>query len=492
MNSALRKVLLAVAVAVFVAFIWHRLSTPEAPQEALLRQVQWKLGPVGKLWNKGRSQLPLRWQMDVPASSAPDWLGATDWLSQHANDPEVARSIVRTWPRWNPEAQALWLFWIQDRRQELSTDYLPLIRTELTQNPKIVYPLLPTLARNRPLSVDAVALFVHFFEVQFPVLNPTEQGHLLSELAVLDSLPREVLIALAASTENAVPEVALTARVVLAQLAPAEFRLDANAESQFRQLSQGDQLQLLWRLRAPEFQRGETPAWALSRVADLVRLHHSAGTTNVQGLKPLFTFLEEVGPSGSALAPAVASRFVAGNSEVRSRAARALTQLSPPTPELLAALLPHLEFDSATITILTWLAANPAQSQAAEPVIVLLCEGHSPRQTASAPPNGSGKLDPTQARRGSLGMGRPEGLQLDCRPKSIPAALLPGWPGYRSLYDELAVSVPQTNSNRFLKVLLSRLPEVTFRELAEHCLAEIRAARNTPTNHPALSKGSDH
>lgn len=491
MNSALRTVLLAVGLTLLLAFIGRRAFTPEAPHEALLRQAQWKLGPAGKLWNKARSQLPLRWQMDVPSSSAPDWLSASGWLSVLANNPEVAQSIVRTWPRWNPEARELWLFWIQDRRQVLSSEYLPLIRTELVQNPKFSYHLLATLARNQPLSAADIELMVQFLKVQFQVLDPNEKVYLLTQLAALDAVPREVLVGLTALPESEITEVALVARITIFQLDPAGHPLSTTLEPRFPQLSLNEQIQLLTHLRAPEFQRGETPAWSLARVTDLVRSCRSAGITPTRDLKNLFSFLEGVGPSGSALALDVASWITAESSDVRAPAADALTQLSPPTPELLATLLPHLAFDSATVTILTWLAAHPRHSQAAEPVVARLCQGHAPHQAnASAVAGSSQPLDPSKARRGR-GANRPEGLQLGCRPKSVPLVLLPGWPRYRSLHQVIAVSIPETNSTRFQAVLQSRLPEVTFRELAEHCLTEIRAAQNAPTNHPASPKGSD-
>ena len=490
MNSALRKVLLGVAVIVFVAFIWHRASTPDAPQDPLLREVQWKLGPVEKLWNRVRPHLPPRWQMQFPASEEPDWLSATEWLSRHANDPEVARSIVRTWPRWNPEARMFWLSWIEDRELKLSREYQPLIHAEIARNSRESYRLLLPLARHQPLPPSDVDFLIHYFENQFLDLDPSEQIHLLSQLATFDSLPREVLMALTTLPQGPYPEVPLIARVVCAQLAPAEFPLNANAEAQFRRLSPEKQSLVLTHLAAPEFRQKGTPSWSLARLADLVCFHRTNGTTNEQNLKRLFIRLEETGNSAGPLAFDVASWITLEDSKIRDPAARALTQLSPPTPELLTVLLPHLTFDSATATLLTWLAAHPAQSQAAEPVIVRLCQGHAPRQTDSATPHRSGILDPNQARRGSLGMGRPEGLQLRCWPE-LPLMLLPAWPGYRSLSNELAASGLQTNQFQFHRTLHDRLPKVTFRELAEHCLAEIRAARNTPTNHPASPNGSD-
>ena len=492
MNLTQSKAVLLLGLATLLTWVGYRVSTDHSPLRDSLRQVQWRPGILWTHWNRTRSQLPPRWQMQVPALGPPDWLSATDWLARQANDPEVAPSIVRTWSKWNPEARGLWLFWIQDRRQELSTEYLPLVRTELARDPKIGYRLLTTLARVTSLPPADIALLVHFLEQQIGVLEAQEQVNLLTQLAALDSLPPKVLMALAPLRQTSVPEVALIARVTLAQLAPAVFPLDANAEAQFRRLSHGEQTQLLTQLRAPEFQRAETPAWFRARTADLVHSYRPSATQETQDLKQLFAFLEGIGTSGARLADEIVPWVTCDNSEVRTAAARALIQLSPPTPELLTALLPHFAFDSATATILVWLAAHPTQAKPAESVVAQISQGNAPRATpGSPPPNPSRPLDPSQARRGSRGVGRPEGLELRCRPRYVPLPLLSGWPGYRSAHQETAALISDTDSDRFQRAVLSRLREVTFRELAEHCLAEIRTARNTPTDHPALPNGSD-
>lgn len=450
--------------------------------------------PLGVGWEKVRADLPGFLRDRVPHYFTPDPTIPSVWISMHAGEPEVARSVVSHWSRWSDELRYSWLTGQSPKVLTNRFEYLPLLRTVAQgTNELLIFDAARLLAAYRPLDLtNANAIDQSLLTSQTGPQMNYECARLLQKLAELDHLPSPIRDTLERWLTQAGPAQAAFAALTLGCIEPSRFPPDTFLEPRFSGLPPDQQLLFLRFLARTGFRKAAASPWGVDFLKQLLVLKEDGTRPDLLLAGPALTVLQEVGPVAAGSAPAILPLLVHTNNSLAHQAASAFTSVALGSPELIPAILPHLTNRTISAPLLLWLSALGPKAIAAQKAVADIAADAV--RFPTSPQLQMGTMDPILARRyglvpqesgvegsslrtsaSSIGV-KPSGITV--WPRACPRHLLTFWPGYGTAHRVLTNKFPTVSVDQYFASYNHHLNSTSLAELAQRCLTNM--AGGTP------------